>query len=173
MRFGKRHDLDAEFRQEGQEFFSALTPAPRADDNACFIEGDGTRERPRGVSHDGQKAFGFRLLFKNGMKTELSMTIIRNCPRLFKDVLRRARIKQRPGGYTPRYVARAVDVGGLSGCLHNDDASNACLHLDACFQYILKSPAAPCGDAARKLFGFWGQGNGHEIFRRCLGNSIF
>src|SRR3954464_11304138 len=88
------------------------------------------------------------------MKTELSMTIIRNCPRLFKDVLRRARIKQRPGGYTPRYVARAVDIGRLSErrVLGNGNTGNPRFHLDACFYNVLKRLAAPRRDPARELF---------------------
>jgi hypothetical protein len=107
------------------------------------------------------------------MKTELSTTIIRSSPRLFEAVSRGARIEKRPGRNAPCYLACAIDIRGLSGCLHNGDARNACLHLDACFQYILKRLAAARGDATRELFGFRRQGNGHEILRRCLGTSIF
>src|SRR4051794_14168370 len=35
MRLRKWHDLDAEFSQEGHDFFGALTPSAGADDNAC------------------------------------------------------------------------------------------------------------------------------------------
>jgi hypothetical protein len=85
------------------------------------------------------------------MKTELSMTIIRSGPRLFKNVLRRARIKQRPGGYTPGYVARAIDIGGLAWhrALGNSDTGDPRFHLDACLQNVLERLAALRGDAAR------------------------
>jgi hypothetical protein len=53
--------------------------------------------------------------------------------------------------------ASAIDISELSGCLHNGDARNACLHLDACFQYILKRLAATRGDATRELFGSGGK----------------
>jgi len=36
-------------RQEGHNLFGALSSAPGADDNACFIDGDGTGERPRSI----------------------------------------------------------------------------------------------------------------------------
>jgi hypothetical protein len=69
------------------------------------------------------------------MKTELSTTIVRSGPRLFKDVSRRARIKQRPGGNTPGYVARAIDVGGFARhrALGNGDTGNPRLYRDPCF----------------------------------------
>jgi hypothetical protein len=67
------------------------------------------------------------------MKTELSTTIIRSGPRLFENISRRARIKQRPGGNTPGYVTRAIDIGGLAGrrALRNGDTCNPRFHLDA------------------------------------------
>jgi hypothetical protein len=67
------------------------------------------------------------------MKTELSTTIIRSGPRLFKDLSRRARVKQRPGGDTPGYLARAINIGGLPArsAFGNGDTSNPRFHLDA------------------------------------------
>jgi hypothetical protein len=101
------------------------------------------------------------------------MTIIRSSPRLFKDVSRRARIEQRPRGNTPGYIARAIGIGGLAArsALGNGDTGNPRFHLDACFQNVLKRPAATRRDAARKLFGFKRQGHCQKILRECLGKS--
>jgi hypothetical protein len=68
------------------------------------------------------------------MKTELSTTIIRSGPRLFENISRRARIKQRPQGNTPGYVTRAINIGWFAGhrALGNGDTGNPRFHLDAC-----------------------------------------
>ena len=107
------------------------------------------------------------------MKTELSTTIIRSGPRLFENIARRARIKQRPQGNTPGYGTRAIDIGGFPGRrpLGNGDTGNPRFHLDAGFYNVLKRLAAPRGDAARELFGFRRQGDYQKILRGCLGNS--
>jgi hypothetical protein len=104
---------------------------------------------------------------RTAMKTELSTTIIRSSPRLFKDVARHPRIEQRPGGNTPRYVARAFDIDGLarSRVLGNGDTGNPRFHLDACFHDVLNRLAAPRGDAARELFGFRRQDDCQKILR--------
>jgi hypothetical protein len=101
------------------------------------------------------------------MKTELSTTIIRSSPRLFEDVSRRARIEKRPGGNTPGYVARAIDIGGLTGhhALGDGDTGNPRFHLDARSYNVLKRLAAPRSDATRKLFGLRRQGNCQKILR--------
>jgi hypothetical protein len=101
------------------------------------------------------------------MKTELSTTIIRSGPRLFEDVSRRARIEKRPGGNTPRYVARAIDIDGLAGraAFRHGDTGDSRFRLDAFFYNVLKRLAAPCGDAACKLFGFRGQDDCQKILR--------
>jgi hypothetical protein len=72
---------------------------------------------------------------RTAMKTELSTTIIRASPRLFENISRRARIKKRPGGNTPRYVTRAINIGGFAGrrALGNGDTGNPRFHFDACF----------------------------------------
>jgi hypothetical protein len=84
------------------------------------------------------------------MKTELSTAIIWSGPRLFENISRAARIEERPGGNTPGYVARAIDIGGLGKrrALGNGDTRNPRFHLNACFQNVLKRLAAPRGDAA-------------------------
>jgi hypothetical protein len=96
-----------------------------------------------------------------------SATIIRSGPRLFENISRRVRIKKRPGGNTPGYVARAVDVGGLAGlrALGKRDTGNPRFRLDACLYNVLKRLAAPSGDAARKLFGFRRQDDCQKILR--------
>ncbi|HXO72308.1 MAG TPA: hypothetical protein VN838_25385 [Bradyrhizobium sp.] len=88
------------------------------------------------------------------IKTELSTTIIRSGPRLFKDVSRRPRIEKRPGGNTPGYVARAINIGGLAGhrALGNGDTGNPRFHFDALFQNVLRRLAAPRSDAQAVQF---------------------
>jgi hypothetical protein len=68
------------------------------------------------------------------MKTELSTTIIRSGPRLFKNVLRRPRVEKRSGGNTPGYVARAIDISGLAmrAAFRNRDTGNPSFHFDTC-----------------------------------------
>jgi hypothetical protein len=103
---------------------------------------------------------------------KLSATIIRNGPRLFKDVSRRARIEQRPRGNTPGYIARATEIGlAARSAFRNGDTGNPRFHLDACFHNVLKRLAAPRGDAARKLFGFRGQVTVKKSSGECLGYS--
>jgi hypothetical protein len=108
------------------------------------------------------------------MKTELSTTIIRSRPCLLKNLSRRARIKKRPGGNTPGYVTRAIDIGGLTGhhALGDGDTGNPRFHLDARFYNVLKRLAAPRSDATRKLFGFRRQCDCHKSSGGCLGNSV-
>jgi hypothetical protein len=89
------------------------------------------------------------------------MTIIRAGPRLFENLARRARVKERPGGNATRYLTRTIDVGGFEGsCIFRDsDTGNTCFHFDALPQNVLKRLAALRGDAASKPFSFGWQGD--------------
>jgi hypothetical protein len=95
------------------------------------------------------------------MKTELSTTIIRVGPRLFENVSRRARVKQRTGRDTLRNLAGTIDLRRLARrrALRNGNACNPRFHLDAFLEYVFKRLAAPRSDKARKLFGFGRQRN--------------
>jgi hypothetical protein len=101
------------------------------------------------------------------MKAELSTTIIRSGPRLFKNVLRRPRIEKRPGRNTLGYFTRAINIGEFArrAAFRNCDAGNPRCHLDALFENVLKRLATARSNAARELFGFRGQGDRQKILR--------
>jgi hypothetical protein len=126
------NDLDAELCQEDHDFLGALPSTPDADDNARFIDADDTSSVRAESRMMDKKCSASGSCSRTAMKTELSTTIIRSGPRLFENILRRPRIKQRPGGYAPGYVARAIDIGGLAvrAAFGDCDTGNSRLHLD-------------------------------------------
>ena len=74
-----------------------------------------------------------------------------------------------PGGNTPGYVTRAIEIGGLAAhrAFGDGDTRNPRFHLDACFPNVPKRLAAPRGHPARELFG----SGGRMMFKKPPGHA--